>query len=92
MLLITGSALPAEGARDYVIASVHDMVEATRADEGCVYYAFTASLDDDAIVSTEVWKNRAALEAHMSHDHTRQFLAGLDGALAGEPVMNEIEL
>ncbi len=92
MLLITGSARPAEGARDQVIAAARDMVEATRADEGCMYYAFTASLDDETILSTELWRDRMALEAHMKHDHTRHFLAGLDGALAGEPVMNEVEL
>jgi quinol monooxygenase YgiN len=92
MLLITGSAHPAEGARSRLIATALDMAEATRGDAGCIHYAFTASLEDDAIVSTEIWEDRAALDAHMKHDHTRQFLEGLDGAIAGDPVMNETQL
>lgn len=91
MLLITGSAQPTDGSREHVMAAAREMVEASRADEGCIYYAFTASLDDDAIVSTEIWKDRACLEAHMDHDHTTQFLVELDGALAGDPIMTQTE-
>ena len=34
-------------------------------------YGFFADLEDvDRILSVEIWADRAALEAHMTHDHT----------------------
>lgn len=92
MLLITGSARPVEGARERLIAAAREITAATRSDPGCLSYTFAASLDDDAIISVELWSDRAALEAHMSHEHTQRFLARLDGVLAGTPVMQETEL
>lgn len=92
MLLITGSARPAPGMRDRLIAAVREISAATRSDAGCLNYTFAASLDDDAIISVELWADRAALDAHMSHEHTRRFLAGLDGVLDAAPVMQEVEL
>ena len=74
MLLITGSARPAPGARDRLIAAVREVSEATQSDPGCLLYPFAASLDDDAIVSVELWRDQAALDAHMGHEHTRRFL------------------
>ena len=92
MLLITGSARPAEGARERMIAAVRDVAEATQSDRGCLSYTFAASLDDDAIISVELWKDRASLEAHMEHEHTRRFIQDLNGLLDGPPVMQETEL
>jgi quinol monooxygenase YgiN len=35
-----------------------------------------------------VWADRAALDAHMAHDHTQQFLVVAPGLVAAEPVMS----
>ena len=51
MLLITGTARPAPGASDRLIAAVQDVSEATQGDPGCVLYQFSVSLDGDAIIS-----------------------------------------
>lgn len=92
MLFITGSARPAPGARDALIAAIREVNAATQGDEGCLHYVFAASLDDDAIISVELWRDQAALDAHMTHEHTRKFLASIDGLLAGEPVMQKTEI
>jgi quinol monooxygenase YgiN len=92
MLLITGSARPIQGAREQMITAIREITAATQSDPGCLHYTFAGSLDDDAIMSVELWENRAALEAHMEHDHTRRFLRDLNGLLDGTPVMQETEL
>jgi len=92
MLLITGSARPAPGARDRLVAAVREISTATQGDPGCLHYLFAASLEDDAIISLELWRDQAALDAHMNHEHTRRFLSSLDGLFDGEPVMQQTEL
>jgi quinol monooxygenase YgiN len=64
------------------------MAAATRADAGCVSYTFAADVEDpDRVLGIEVWADRAALDAHMRHTHTRAFRAAHRGLVAGEPVM-----
>lgn len=92
MLLITGRARPIQGAREQMIAAIREITAATQSDPGCLNYTFAASLDDDAIVSVELWQDRAALEEHMGHEHTRRFIRDLNGLLDGTPVMQETEL
>lgn len=92
MLLITGSARPAPGAHNALVAAIREVSAATQADEGCLHYAFAASLDNDEIVSVELWRDQVALDAHMAHEHTRKFLSSIDGLLAGEPVMRQTDI
>lgn len=92
MILITGSAHAVPGARERLIVAAREVAEATQNDPGCISYTFAASLTDDSIISIELWRDREALEAHLGHEHTRRFLAALDGLIAGAPVMSETEL
>ncbi|RFA08110.1 hypothetical protein B7R54_01930 [Subtercola boreus] len=92
MILITGSATAHPEARDRLIALARKVSEATQGDEGCVSYTFAAALDSDAIIGVELWRDRAALDAHMRHEHTQRFIASLDGVLSDAPVMHETEL
>lgn len=64
------------------------MVTATRRHDGCLLYTFAADLDDpDVIVSVEVWRDQAALDAHMARDHTATFLAVVPDLVAETPDM-----
>lgn len=92
MLLITGHARPVHGARERMIAAIREVTDATRSEPGCLNYTFAASLDDDTIISVELWRDRAALDAHMGHEHTLRFIRDLEGLLDGEPVMQETEI
>lgn len=92
MLLITGSARPAPRARDHLVAAAREISRATQGDAGCLHYVFAASLDDDVIISIELWRDQAALDAHMTHEHTERFLSSLDGLIDGEPAMRQTEI
>jgi quinol monooxygenase YgiN len=89
VLVVLGSATAAPGRREELVDAARVVTAATRGDDGCVSYLFAAHLEDpDVVVGVEVWRDRAALDAHMAHDHTREFLARVGGLLAGEPSMS----
>ena len=93
MLIVLGDATAAAGRRDDLVAAAREVAVATRADEGCVSYGFFADIEDgDRILSVEIWADRASLDAHMTHDHTQQFLRVAPGLVADEPVMSFFEV
>ena len=89
MLIVIGEAEAASGRRDQMLEAVAAMARATRPDDGCELYGFYADVTNpDVILSVEVWRDQAALDAHMGHDHTADFLATVPALVAGEPVMH----
>ncbi|SFU07626.1 Quinol monooxygenase YgiN [Geodermatophilus amargosae] len=89
MLIVLGSATAAPGRRHELVDAARAVTAATRSDDGCLSYVFAADLDDpDVVVSVEVWRDQAALDAHMTHDHTQRFIAAVGGLQAGEPSMS----
>jgi quinol monooxygenase YgiN len=89
VLIVLGDATAAPGRRDELVAAAREVASATRADEGCVSYGFYADVDNtDRILSVEIWADRESLEAHMTHDHTQQFLRVAPGLVSGEPAMS----
>lgn len=91
MLIIHGTARPADGARDALIDAATEMVAATRGTPGCLLYEFAASLDGESIINVEIWQDQASLDAHMLRDHTKTFLAAAGDLVDGEPVMTITE-
>ena len=88
MLIVLGSATAAPGRRDELVAAAQAVAAAARSDRGCLAYSFAADLEDaDRIVSVEVWADRSALDEHMAHGHTQEFLRVAPGCVVGEPVM-----
>ena len=89
MLIVLGDATAAPGRRDDLVAAARAVAAATRGDRGCLAYSFAADVEDDnRILSIEVWADRAALDEHRQHDHTKEFLRVAPGLVAGEPVMS----
>lgn len=89
MLIVLGDATAAPGRRDDLVAAARAVAAATRGDRGCIAYSFAADVEDDnRILSIEVWADRAALDEHMQHDHTKEFMRVAPGLVAGEPVMS----
>jgi quinol monooxygenase YgiN len=86
MLIVIGSARAAAHRRADLVAAAREVVAATRADGGCLAYGFYADLDDEnTIVNVEMWRDQAALDAHMTHAHTTDFLARVGGLVHGTP-------
>lgn len=88
MLIAIGRAHAREGRAADLLAAATTVTSASRGDEGCVDYGFfTDPADPGALVSVEVWRDRAALDAHLGHDHTHAFLAAVPELVAGQPTM-----
>ena len=88
MLIVMGEAEAAPGRRVEMVDALSAMAAATRSDDGCVSYGFYADVTrPEMILGIEVWRDRAALDAHMSHDHTAEFIATVPDLVAGAPVM-----
>ncbi|WP_324277948.1 putative quinol monooxygenase [Blastococcus brunescens] len=93
MLIVLGSATAAPGRRDELLDAARGVAAATRTDRGCLAYSFAADVEaEDRILSIEVWADRAALDEHMTHDHTQEFLRVAPGLVDGEPVMSFYEV
>jgi quinol monooxygenase YgiN len=89
VLIVIGSARALPGRRDDLVAAARAVVVQTRGDEGCESYGFYADLtDEDTILSVERWRDQAALDAHMDHPHTREFIASAVGLVDGTPTMS----
>ena len=70
MLLIAGTIrFPADKIAEARDAMAH-MIEATRAEDGCVNYAFAEDVLDPGLIHiSEVWRDKAALEQHGASAH-----------------------
>ncbi len=74
MLLIEGWLRLAQGEFDKVQEQASAMVAATRAEEGCLHYAFARDIDEpDLIRVSERWRDQEALAAHSASAHMAEF-------------------
>ena len=88
MLIVVGSAQARASHREDLASAARDMAAATRGDDGCQAYGFYADLaDENTILSLEIWRDQEALDAHMAHPHTQQFLTRAAGLIDGTPAM-----
>ena len=88
MLIIIGEAEAAPGRGDEMVVAARSVAIATESDDGCESYGFYADVTRPGVlVSVEVWRDQAALDAHMEHGHTQDFLTAVPGLIAGEPTM-----
>ncbi|OIJ68409.1 putative quinol monooxygenase [Streptomyces mangrovisoli] len=86
MLIVLTRARAVTGSRDRLVTAAVEMARDTRGAPGCVSYTFAADLEDpDVIVCTEVWADRAALDAHLAHPRTSTFLTRVDGLTEAVP-------
>jgi quinol monooxygenase YgiN len=88
VLIVIGSARALPGRRADLVSAARAVATQTRGDQGCESYGFYADLaDQDVIVSVEIWRDQAALDAHMQHPHTQEFLATAGSLVDGTPTM-----
>ncbi|GAA3733674.1 putative quinol monooxygenase [Salinactinospora qingdaonensis] len=74
MVIVIGKGRPLPDRRAEFLQAARAMADATRADDGCVSYGFFGSIDDDTVISLEIWADHTTLKAHLEHPHTRDFL------------------
>ena len=76
-----------------LLALLERLQEASRRDEGCLRYGFSATIEDDnAFVAVEEWASRDALAAHLRQSHIAEFVRDLPAAIDAPPevAMHEI--
>ena len=82
MLIVIGTAKLGEGALNAGREALDKMITASRAEEGCIDYAYSIDILDPTIMRiTEKWVDDAALVAHFQTPHMAAFqqaLAELD--------------
>lgn len=82
MIIIQGHARFAPGTATAHLDAMRTMVEATRAEDGCLLYAFAFdAVDPDLMHITERWRDQAAVDAHGASAHMAAF-RGVIGAAA----------
>jgi len=78
MIIVEGSARIPEGAWDEAIAAMETMIQASRAEVGCIEYAYSRDLlDPNLLRIIERWTDKAALVSHFAEPHMAAFREAL---------------
>ncbi|MDR3514759.1 MAG: putative quinol monooxygenase [Azospirillaceae bacterium] len=76
MLLIIGTIRLPEGRLDSARPIMASMIEATRAEAGCLDYSYAEDILDPGLIHiAERWTDRAALDAHLLSAHMAKWRA-----------------
>jgi quinol monooxygenase YgiN len=79
-------------SRDAIVAGLAELVEATRAEEGCLAYtAYESTSQPGVMVTIESWRSQADLDAHMLAAHIAKAFDVLGPALAGEVAIHPLQ-
>lgn len=77
-ILVTGSIDIDPAHRDAFVDAVTTLMEATRAEDGCVSYTFSADLHDPGRFHlSEQWRDAATSDAHGASAHFLAFMGRL---------------
>lgn len=86
MIVVTGTARIAAGARDELLSAAQAMVAATRAEPGCRECRYALDIEDPEVLAfVEVYDSMDAMRSHLATDHMRSFYASAEGLMAGRP-------
>ncbi|MGB3771631.1 MAG: putative quinol monooxygenase [Rhodococcus sp. (in: high G+C Gram-positive bacteria)] len=84
------ATIPVTEGFDEVLEAMRGLAEKTREEDGCIeYHVFTSNAAPDTIVTTELWRDQAALDAHMASPHMADIMGRHSaklGALAIHPL------
>ena len=76
MIVVTGSFRISPGMVDVMHPVMEAMMQSSRAEEGCIEYAYALDVFDPGLVRvTEKWRDQAALEAHLRTVHIAEWRA-----------------
>ena len=81
MIIVEGFVHLAQGELDRFRPVASEMLSETRAEEGCLAYAFATDLDDpNTIRIMERWESEDALARHFATPHMAKFNSALSSA------------
>jgi len=74
MLIVAGEIVVEAGAIEKVRDALRTVEEATRAEPGCITYAFSVDVSDPGMVRIfERWESQEALRSHLQMPHMAEF-------------------
>ncbi|MGI9590981.1 MAG: putative quinol monooxygenase [Myxococcota bacterium] len=80
MLVIAGTIRIDPAKQSEAIPAALEVMEATRAESGCISYCFTAALADPGLIHVfEEWESPEALDAHFKTPHMAKFQQEMAG-------------
>jgi len=81
MVIVMGRAKFGPGEIDRLHSAMETQIAATRAEDGCLSYAFARDvIDRDVLHIAERWRDQAAIDAHFATPHMAAFGAALGAA------------
>jgi quinol monooxygenase YgiN len=93
MLVLAAKCTGKPECRSDVVRVSSAMLEASRAEAGCLTYDFYSAHDrDNDFLFFEEWKDQAALDFHFATPHFQKFIAELTGLLAKPPAVRVYEV
>jgi quinol monooxygenase YgiN len=76
VILVLGTVRCPPENLDALKGPMGDVVAASRAEDGCIEYAYGADMLDPGLIRVvEAWRDRAALEAHFKQPHMHAWRA-----------------
>jgi quinol monooxygenase YgiN len=76
VIILAGTIRIGTGKRDDALELIETMIEATRAEPGCLDYRFSFDVSDDHLVHIfELFEDEAALAAHRASPHMQVWRA-----------------
>jgi quinol monooxygenase YgiN len=93
MIILAGTIRITPGQREAALEPMRRMVDGTRAEPGCVQYAFSFDLQDDHQIRIfEVFRDAEALAAHRASPHMAAWRATLPALGIGGREMWQYEV
>lgn len=75
MIIVSGKVKTQPGAVDKLRDAAAEVVNATRAEEGCIDYSFGVdALEPDVIIVLEYWESWDALQNHFTAPHMAKWM------------------
>jgi quinol monooxygenase YgiN len=79
-------------AAEAIRAGLTELVAATRTEEGCIAYDAAESAATPGLwITTEEWRDQAALDAHMTTPHLAKAFETLGASLAGDLAIHPLQ-
>ncbi len=83
-ILVTGTIDIDPDQRDAFVDAARTLMSATRAEDGCEHYAFSADVDDPGRFHlSERWADEESLAAHGKAPHFAAFMGAVGGMARG---------
>jgi len=85
MIIVVGSFRIPPSMIEVVRPVMEAMITASRAEEGCIEYAYALDVLDEGLVRvSEKWRDREALEAHFRTSHIAEWRAQVSALAVSE--------